>query len=350
MIGIALENALTRGRDLGDGVDWAQVWSVLGSLLISPLLGFMLAWAVFKLISAVIHDKHLYEPPQGDVPPVWWMRALLILTCSGVSFAHGTNDGQKSIGLIMLTIIGLMPATYALNLGMTAQQIQSVAHDMPDAATLIFASGGDQKEQEAKSAKTLGDRFAQLASPNDIPAAERPEVRNDLNRVLAGLRSASEAKGVSDADKKRAKSIHDELMKSVEYAPWWVRILSALCLGFGTMVGYRRIVKTLGERLGKQHLVPAQGASAELVAAGLIGFAGFSGYPVSTTHVVTGGIAGTMVASRAGIQPATLWQIAAAWILTLPATIRAVRCSVFRAVLTDHDLLGGNGRAARQSD
>jgi PiT family inorganic phosphate transporter len=115
--------------------------------------------------------------------------------------------------------------------------------------------------------------------------------------------------------------MHDRLMKSVEYAPWWVRIASALCLGLGTMIGYKRIVTTLGERLGKQHLVPAQGASAELVAATLIGFAGFSGYPVSTTHVVTGGIAGTMVASGAGVQGATVWQIAAAWLLTLPATI-----------------------------
>ena len=109
--------------------------------------------------------------------------------------------------------------------------------------------------------------------------------------------------------------------KSVQYAPWWVRILSTLCLGFGTMVGYRRIVTTLGERLGKQKLVPAQGGSAELAAAAVIGVAGFTGFPVSTTHVVTGGISGTMVGSGAGLQPVTAWQIATAWVLTLPATI-----------------------------
>jgi PiT family inorganic phosphate transporter len=126
------------------------------------------------------------------------------------------------------------------------------------------------------------------------------------------LKSASEAKGASEGDLKRIKSIHDDLTVSTQYAPWWVRILSALCLGIGTMVGYKRIVRTLGERLANQHLVPAQGASAKLVAAGLIGFAGFSGYPVSTTHVVTGGVAGTMVASGAGIQTAPVWQITAA--------------------------------------
>jgi inorganic phosphate transporter, PiT family len=135
------------------------------------------------------------------------------------------------------------------------------------------------------------------------------------------LKTASEAKGIAKEDKETAKSTHDLTMRSVQYAPWWVRILSAACLGLGTMVGYRRIVTTLGERLGKQKLVPAQGGSAELAAAGVIGVAGFTGFPVSTAHVVTGGISGTMVGSGAGLQQATAWQIATAWVLTLPATI-----------------------------
>ena len=163
--------------------------------------------------------------------------------------------------------------------------------------------------------------FGQAKQATDIPEAERPAVRNDLNRVLSELTTVGEVKDVGKEDKASAKSIHEDLMKSVQYAPWWVRVLSALCLGAGTMIGYKRIVTTLGERLGKQHLAPAQGAAAEIVAAGLIGGAGFSGYPVSTTHVVTGGITGTMVGSGAGIQPSTLWQIGTAWILTLPATI-----------------------------
>jgi PiT family inorganic phosphate transporter len=321
LIGIAIETALTHGRGLRDGVDWQQVWNVLGSLLLSPLIGFALAFLLFKLLRVLVRDRHLYEPPEGDKPPVWWMRYLLILTCTGVSFTHGTNDGQKSIGLIMLTIIGLMPADYALNMNISAQQIAAVTGDMPVARGLIERFGDDQKQRGVKAAQSLGDRFGHIKAASEIPALERAAVRNDLNSVLEQLKTAAEAKGMSADDKKRAKSIHDNLMKSVEYAPWWVRVLSALCLGIGTMVGYKRIVRTLGERLGNKHLVPAQGAAAELVAAGLIGFAGFSGYPVSTTHVVTGGIAGTMVASGAGVQSATVWQIAAAWILTLPGTI-----------------------------
>ncbi|HEX4158692.1 MAG TPA: anion permease [Rhizomicrobium sp.] len=321
LIGIAVETALTRGRGLGSGVDWTQVWNVLASLLISPLLGFVLALLLFKLISMIVHDRRLFEPPKGEEPPVWWMRGLLVLTCTGVSFAHGTNDGQKSIGLIMLTIIGLMPASFALNMSMSGEQIHRVAEEMGRARELIAHYGNDRKNAGASAASDLGKRFAQIKSAQEIPAPQRSGVRNEFNQVLAELRTATEAKGISPHDKKIAKSIHDDLMKSAEYAPWWVRILSALCLGIGTMVGYKRIVKTLGERLGNQHLVPAQGASAELVAAGLIGFAGFTGYPVSTTHVVTGGIAGTMVASGAGVRKVTVWQIATAWVLTLPATI-----------------------------
>jgi PiT family inorganic phosphate transporter len=100
-----------------------------------------------------------------------------------------------------------------------------------------------------------------------------------------------------------------------------VRILSALVLGIGTMIGYKRIVKTLGERLGNVHLTPAQGASAEVVSALLIGTAGFTGLPVSTTHIVTSGIGGTMVSSGAGLRYGMIRRIIVAWVLTLPVTI-----------------------------
>ena len=277
LIGIALENSFVAAGGGMTGVDWGQVSGVLASLLVSPILGFVLALGVFLLFRQFVRQRQLYEPPQGDKPPVWWMRLLLILTCTGVSFAHGTNDGQKSIGLIMLTIIGLMPASYALNLEMTHEQISQATKQMQSAPGLIERTDGPREQQGLSAAGALVSRFEPLSRVGDIPAGERPAVRNDLNQTLALLREAKESKNLPEADKQSAKSLHDELMRSVQYAPWWVRVLSALCLGVGTMVGYRRIVKTLGERLGKSHLVPAQGASAELVAAVLISFAGFTG-------------------------------------------------------------------------
>lgn len=321
LIGIAVADASLHDRGLAQGVDWHQVRDVLASLLVSPLLGFGLALLMFQLLKRLVHDRHLYEPPKEGQPPVWWMRALLIFTCTGVSFAHGTNDGQKSIGLIMLTIIGLYPADYALNPQMTQPQIAQIASDLNPAADLIARFGNDRKTEGARAAHEIQDRLGRVGKTGDIAADERTAIRDRLNRVLTELKAVEDNGGTPEGDKKTAETLHGRLGRTVQYAPWWVRIVSALCLGLGTMIGYKRIVRTLGERLGKQHLVPAQGAAAELVAAGLIGGAGITGFPVSTTHVVTGGIAGTMVGSGAGVQPATLWQIATAWVLTLPATI-----------------------------
>jgi PiT family inorganic phosphate transporter len=253
-------------------------------------------------------------------PPIWWMRAILILTCTGVSFAHGTNDGQKSIGLIMLTIIGLFPAIYALN----PEARQSLA-DLPTIADevepLIRKYGDDRKDEAIKAVKVLEDHRAAPAAPASLVdilrldngqngrlgvsselAKERSMVRDSIYTLIAQLKHVEESKGPSEDEKKQAKSLAKQLGVSVECAPWWVRIPSAVCLGVGTMIGYQRIVTTLGQRLGKMHLTPAQSAAAETVSAVLIGISGFSGLPVSTTHIVTSGIAGTMVTAGAGLQ------------------------------------------------
>jgi inorganic phosphate transporter, PiT family len=340
LIGVALGNALARSRSLAEGVHWPQLWKVLEALALSPLLGFVLAGALYVLTRRTVHDQHLYEPV-GDKRPIWWMRAILILTCTGVSFSHGTNDGQKSIGLIMLTIIGIFPATYALN-----PAAGELLNDLPtlalQAEPLMQKYGDDAKAIALASAKSIETRAAQSpagahvegldanksAQPLRVEvgmksetAKRRSSVRGDVYEVISELKHVEEAKGVSPQDKKQATQIAKQLGKSVEYAPTWVRVLSALCLGIGTMIGYKRIVKTLGERLGNIHLTPAQGAAAEIVAAVLIGTAGFTGLPVSTTHIVTSGIGGTMVASGAGLRYSMISRIVIAWVFTLPVTI-----------------------------
>jgi inorganic phosphate transporter, PiT family len=338
LIGVALGDSLLHSRQLSDGVHWGQLWKVLEALAISPVLGFVLAGALYFICRKTLHDPHLYEPVT-EKPPIWWMRGILILTCSGVSFSHGTNDGQKSIGLIMLTIIGIFPATYALN-PTSHQSLNDMSALMQQAAPLIERYGDDQKasglaaaqsiEQQANSAGQSGDQSNAVnpsaqphlqPGPNSPAAKVRATIRDDVYQVISQLKHAEESKQVTAADKKSAQKLAKQLGQSVEYAPFWVRMLSALCLGIGTMIGYKRIVKTLGERLGNIHLTPAQGASAEVVSALLIGTAGFTGLPVSTTHIVTSGIAGTMVASRAGLKYGMISRIAIAWLITLPVTI-----------------------------
>jgi inorganic phosphate transporter, PiT family len=335
-------------------VHWHQLWTVLYALALSPLLGFLLAGGLYLLTSKTVHDKHLYEPA-GEKPPIWWMRGILILTCSGVSFAHGTNDGQKSIGLIMLTIIGLFPATFALN-PEAGKSLSGLPDIMRQAEPLVRKYGDDEKETALAAAKSLENggvatgqanagvagaagvdqgrtRLASLGAddsgrppglelgPKSPVAKARATVRDDVYQVISQLKHVEEAKGVSKDEKKQAGDLAKQLGHSVEYAPTWVRLLSALCLGIGTMIGYKRIVTTLGERLGNIHMTPAQGAAAEVVSALLIGTAGFTGLPVSTTHIVTSGISGTMVASRAGLRYSMLSRILIAWGLTLPVTI-----------------------------
>ncbi len=344
LIGVALGNALARPRSLVDGVHWHQLWTVLKALALSPLLGFVLAGGLFLLIRRTIHDRHLYEPTHNK-PPVWWMRAILIFTCTGVSFAHGTNDGQKSIGLIMLTIIGLFPATYALN-PEAGRSLADLPNIMRQVEPLVRKYGDDEKETALAAAKSIEESgiTAQAANvpstalpvslssegqrrpplefgPNAPAAKQRATVRDDVYRVISQLEHVKEVTTASKQEKEQAGKLAKQLGKSVEYAPTWVRILSALCLGIGTMIGYRRIVTTLGERLGHVQLTPAQGAAAEVVATVLIGSAGFTGLPVSTTHIVTSGIGGTMVTAGAGLRYQMLSRIVTAWLLTLPVTI-----------------------------
>ena len=338
LIGVALGDSLLHSRELSDGVHWGQLWKVLEALAVSPVLGFVLAGALYYLCRRTLHDAHLYQPVT-EKPPVWWMRGILILTCSGVSFAHGTNDGQKSIGLIMLTIIGIFPATYALN-PTSHLSLKDMSSLMQQATPLIQRYGDDQKDSGLAAAKSIevqanaaeGAAQPNPAQPNapqphlqpgpNSPAAKiRATIRDDVYQVISQMKHAEESKQITADDKKTAQKLAKDLGGSVEYAPAWVRMLSALCLGLGTMIGYKRIVKTLGERLGNIHLTPAQGASAEVISALLIGTAGFTGLPVSTTHIVTSGIAGTMVASGAGLRYGMISRIAIAWLITLPVTI-----------------------------
>ncbi len=320
LIGVAASDALIQSRALGQGVDWRQIIKVLEALAISPILGFVLAGGLYGLLRLVVRRGSLFEPPKGDAPPVWWLRGLLVLTCTGVSFSHGTNDGQKSIGLIMLTIIGLMPATYALNPN-AGTQMADLGRNAAIALPLIQHYGDDRRDRGVEAAQALIATGGGGAAQPGASAQTRAQLRGDVYEILTQLKHVGEAAGLSKADKATASHLRKVMGPPVQYAPVWVRVLSALCLGLGTMVGYKRVVRTLGEKLGKQHMTPGQGASAELVGGILIGTAGFTGLPVSTTHIITSGIAGTMVAGGQGVQGGMLVRIGLAWLFTLPVTM-----------------------------
>jgi inorganic phosphate transporter, PiT family len=311
LVGIAVGDAFIHARGLNHSVDWSQIYHVLSGLIVSPILGLVLALIAYMILRAVVKMPALYRPPAGGEAPHPVVRGLLILTCTAVSFSHGSNDGQKSIGLIMLTIIGLMPGTFALNPDHHVDRTH-LAADAAAARPLVA---------EFDTYNYRADAIASIDRLSSTTPLTPSEVRGDVYQVVSALRSVASNPAASGAVKAQARHITADLRPNVEYAPVWVRALSALCLGLGTMIGYKRIVRTLGEGIGKTHLTPAQGATSELVGAGLIMTASHTGLPVSTTHVITSAVAGTMIGAGSGINTKTLARIGLAWVFTLPATI-----------------------------
>jgi PiT family inorganic phosphate transporter len=346
IIGVGLMNQLMAVSSNGtSGVDWSQATKIGWTLLISPLIGFSVAFLLLSVLKAVVKVPALYKEPEGNKPPPLWIRGLLILTCTGVSFFHGGNDGQKGMGLIMLILIGTVPTAYALNRTMHENDVAAfvavsaqaqaafgrygngAAPADPHAAVLEMVRDRSVSPQSmpalgalAGSIATQVERYHSLAK---VPPDSMVNIRNDMYLVSEGLRFLGKSKSVSVSadDKTVLGSYKKQLDNATKFIPPWVKVAVAIALGLGTMIGWKRIVVTVGERIGKTHLTYAQGASAELVAMATIGAAELYGLPVSTTHVLSSGVAGTMVANHSGLRWATVRNLLMAWVLTLPVSI-----------------------------
>ncbi|MET0390669.1 MAG: inorganic phosphate transporter [Polyangiales bacterium] len=347
IIGVGIANRMLSNEAATSGVDWGQAGSVGKSLLISPLVGFFFAAGLLLVSKKVIPDKRLYQAPESDKPPPFWIRALLILTCTGVSFAHGSNDGQKGMGLIMLILIGTVPTAYALNHAVSHKESQDFIAASAETATVLSKLGKgtpsaeDDPRIELRSylrsrvwqnatalalVHTVQDirtdmiRFKDLKS---VPAAETRNFRNDMYMVSETLRQAEKHDQIKldGQDALVLKNYLKHLDKSTRFIPNWVKVSVALALGLGTMIGWKRIVVTVGEKIGKEHLTYGQGGAAEITAMLTIGAADILGLPVSTTHVLSSGVAGTMAANGSGLQWGTVRNLLMAWVLTLPASI-----------------------------
>jgi PiT family inorganic phosphate transporter len=366
IIGVGLANQIMAPAGAGtSGVDWSQAMGVFRALLFSPVVGFVGSALLLLAMKALIRQPKLYTAPDTSHPPPAWIRGLLVLTCTAVSFAHGSNDGQKGMGLIMLILIGAVPTAYALNRAMPDAgapmfiQTMQTAHD----AFARHAGGSTLAPGEAKQIVTDAIRTRSFQDPRvlggigtlaediaanvqehgtirHVPAAAVQNVRNDMYLADEATRlmqkgGAFTAAGFSADEQKAVDSLRKALDLGTRFIPLWVKVAVAIALGLGTMVGWKRIVVTVGERIGKAHLTYGQGGAAELIAAATIAAADVYGLPVSTTHVLSSGVAGTMAANGSGLQWSTVRSIAMAWVLTLPAAIvlsGTIYC-VFRSLL-----------------
>jgi len=346
IIGVGVANALLHGRTGTSGVDWSKAKEVGEALLLSPLFGFALAAAVLLLLKAIVRVPALYAEPQGNQPPPLWIRGILILTCTLVSFFHGSNDGQKGMGLIMLILIGTVPTAYALNRAMPDRQMETFASRSVAASAVIEpkASGYDVlgNPRPAVTAyitshelnegtfpslavliRDIADQIAKYGSLAKMPADLVGNTRNDMYLASEAIRflMKDKASELTPDEIATLNAYKASLDTATKFIPTWVKVAVAIALGLGTMVGWKRIVVTVGEKIGKTHLTYAQGACAEITAAATIAAADVYGLPVSTTHVLSSGIAGTMAANGSGLQLSTVRNIAMAWVLTLPAAM-----------------------------
>lgn len=344
IIGVGLASQLMNAHHGVSGLDWGQVVKVLEALFVSPLIGFALAGMLILISKRLLAYPALYQSPKGSEPPPWPIRALMVGTCTGVSFFHGSNDGQKGMGLIMLILIGTVPTAYALNHAVSAQEVQSfiaasqhagqildrhVAPGTPDPDPRTEVTNYLQtKELQPTTILALSQLVNELNREvvgyktfQSVPSGEQANVRNDMYLTGAALRQmeTSGEPAFSQDERTALKDYETKLDKSTRFIPDWVKVAVALALGLGTMVGWKRIVVTVGEKIGKEHMTYAQGASAALVTMATIFGADTFGLPVSTTHILSSGVAGTMAANGSGLRLATVRNIAAGWVFTLPA-------------------------------
>ncbi len=359
IMGVGLANAIMAGKDWSAGINWGKAQEIGMALLLSPLVGFLGAGLLLLLLKLLVRRKDLYQAPGKDEVPPLWIRGLLVLTCTGVSFAHGSNDGQKGMGLIMLILVGIVPGAFALNMSMDTKSTQAAIVQLQQVITVAQAKAGtataEQKDAQTElteyvkptGPKASEKTFAALATESQVvvsaltaqpdiklmPREERGSLRTDIYLVDETVTKLLKKNVITDdAQVKELKAVKGSLDKVTKYIPDWVKVAVALALGLGTMIGWKRIVVTVGEKIGKAHLTYAQGASAEIVAYATIQAADIYGLPVSTTHVLSSGIAGTMAANRSGLQKDTLISILMAWVLTLPVCI-FLGASLFSAAL-----------------
>jgi PiT family inorganic phosphate transporter len=343
VIGVGIANQMMHGHSGVSGVDMTQVQKVFTALLVSPLVGFVIAGVLFFLFKLLARDPRLYKAPEGTQPPPFYIRCLLILTCGGVSYFHGSNDGQKGMGLIMLILVGTVPTAYALNHAVGQKDVQSFAVISSQTAVVLqkyedpnATIGESQPELEnyvsthkvtpytvlalEQMINDIRNEAVEYGSLGQVPSAMQANVRNQMYLTSASLTQLAKSGPKFSADDTKVITKYKGFLdKSTKFIPTWVKVAVALALGLGTMIGWKRIVITVGEKIGKTHLTYAQGAAAEITAMFTIWAADAWGAPVSTTHVLSSGIAGSMAANGSGLQLETVRNIALAWIFTLPA-------------------------------
>lgn len=359
IIGIGLTNALMTGASVVDALNIPAVGNIFASLLVSPVVGMVIAGGLIFLLrrywSGTKKRDRIHRLPEerkkkgGKKKPPFWTRISLIFSAAGVAFSHGANDGQKGIGLVMLVLVGIAPAGFVVNMSASGYEITRT-RDAVNNLEVYFMQHPDSLKQVADKTQPIAppptadttpapefhcrpantmealDRVktllpANLESYDTLSVPQRSQLRRIMLCISDTADKVAKLPDSSRSDVHLLKKLKSDMLSTIEYAPVWIIIAVALALGMGTMVGWRRVATTIGEKIGKKGMTYAQGMSAQITAAISIGLASYIGMPVSTTHVLSSAVAGTMIVDGGGLQRKTVTSIAMAWVFTLPAAI-----------------------------
>jgi PiT family inorganic phosphate transporter len=283
IMGVGVAYALMAHHSWTTGINWDSATQIFLALLLSPVVGFIGAGLLLLLIKLTVHREDLFKAPEGKNPPPLWIRCVLVLTCTLVSVFHGSNDAQKGMGLIMLILIGIVPGAFALKMNTDPKMLQSISADMAQVSTIFAPLGNGQtlskddadteltnflkqgappatdKTWAAVSvvAQSVSTEMAPLTNLSTITGEQRQDLRTDIYVLGESIGKALKAKTPIITDKSQVstlKKTKSDVETVTKYIPIWVKIMVACALGFGTMVGWKRIVVTVGEKIGKSHL------------------------------------------------------------------------------------------------
>jgi len=357
IIGIGLTNALLTGTSVVDALNIPKMIGIFLSLLISPIVGLVIAGGLVFLLrrywSGTKKRQRIHMTPaerekiDGKKKPPFWTRTALIVSAIGVAYSHGANDGQKGIGLIMLVLIGVAPAGFVVNMNSTGyditrtrdavnhleqyyqQHADSLTHiiEMSPAIPTPEEVPSGPQEFHCNAARALPviqhvkEMLNNLTSYDALNVDQRSQLRRQLMCISDTAEKAAKLPETTPDDRRFLKKLNGDLLNTIEYAPVWIILAVALALSLGTMVGWRRVATTIGEKIGKKGMTYAQGMSAQMTAAVSIGVASYTGMPVSTTHVLSSSVAGTMLVDGGGVQGKTIRSIMLAWVFTLPVSV-----------------------------
>ena len=344
IIGVGITHTLVSHVSWTTSINWDKAIDVGLSLLLSPLLGFTIAGLMLFSLKKWLPDANIHQTPylrndlRGKKHPPFWTRFLLILSSAGVSFAHGSNDGQKGVGLMMLALLCIIPSHFLINTSTERYQVERAFFASQQLSSFVIENKNwissylpKQKENQQNHHCQLGDvdthsqglqeLLASNVNINKLNNEQRWQLRRNLLCLSATAKKLSESSYTNKNQQEYLNKLRKDFTSPVEYAPLWVVVIIALALAIGTTVGWKRVVHTIGSGIGRSHMTYAQGVCAQLTTALSIAMANVFGLPVSTTQILSSSVAGTAVANKSGLQKNNIINILMTWVLTLPAAV-----------------------------